>query len=141
MGAVRPDEVSKALKTALNVAPIISTHTVSTTLGFWNNTVAPTATAPYVRWVLLGSEDLETLGARIATRFDYLVEAVTNTDYDLAADIADAIDTILQRGTLTITGGTHDVTYRTGVMERQTMGENGELYHHVGGFYSIHVQL
>jgi hypothetical protein len=137
MANVTAAAMSTAIKAALNVAPLTTTHGVQ---GFYNAIVKPGITRPYVRWQLLAAEDEETIGLRCYTKFTYLVEGVTRENYTLASDIADAIDTILQRGTLTITGGTHDATWRTQPMERPNVAKDGTPYWHVGGIYVIGVQ-
>ena len=94
---------------------------------------------PYVVYQLREGTDMPVMGASArAVRAHYLIRAVDHSPSKVAAaEIADAIDDLIEKASGSVTGATIIGAIRNQPFEMvETQG--GETYMHVGGIYRVY---
>lgn len=137
--AVTTKQVATALRSALNVASVQAAGIASGAV--YDTAAIPGASFPFVRYTLMDAGDIDTFGTRCYQWYQYLVVAHAAEDRDTGATIAAAVDAVLNRGTLSITGGTFDICYRVREIELAQPESDGKLYWQNGGIYYIGVRV
>lgn len=137
--SVTTKDVATALRTALNVASVQSAGVAAGDV--YDTFAGPAAAFPFVRYTLMDSGDVSTFGQRVYQWYQYLVVAHSKEDRDTGAAVAAAIDAILERGTLSVSGGTFDICYRMREFELMRPEADGKMYWQNGGIYYIGVRL
>ena len=135
---VTTKDIGTALRTKLNVASIQALGVASGDV--FDSVASKAGVRPFVRYQMIDAGDEETFGQRVYQWFEMLVVAHTADDRDKASNIGAEIDTLLQRTSLTISGATHDITFRRRQFERFENGPDGRVYYQSGGIYYIGVR-
>jgi len=127
-------EVGKAIGDALSASV-----SIADSVGIHRGKAGTNSTFPLIRMhEQMPTDYQETIGARV-WQYHYISVIAVSPNQVEAEDIARAIDTVLQRGSLTIEFGRHGVTQNIQSVWYQE--GDGKTYTHAGAIYRIGVSV